>query len=49
MANLWRDITPALSAAGFRCLAPDWLLGSHAVPVPRADPSPQSVAPNDRM
>jgi pimeloyl-ACP methyl ester carboxylesterase len=29
-ADLWRHITPALSAAGFRCLAPDWPLGSHA-------------------
>jgi hypothetical protein len=26
-ADLWRHITPALSVAGFRCLAPDWPLG----------------------
>jgi pimeloyl-ACP methyl ester carboxylesterase len=43
-ADLWRNITPALSAAGFRCLAPDWPLGSHEVPVPRADLSPPGAA-----
>ena len=43
-ANLWRHITPALSAAGFHCIAPDWPLGSHVVPVPRADLSPPGVA-----
>jgi pimeloyl-ACP methyl ester carboxylesterase len=43
-ADLWRHITPALSAAGFRCFAPDWPLGSHEVPVPRADLSPPGVA-----
>jgi pimeloyl-ACP methyl ester carboxylesterase len=43
-ADLWRHITPALSGAGFRCLAPDWPLGSHEVPVPRADLSPPGVA-----
>jgi pimeloyl-ACP methyl ester carboxylesterase len=43
-ADLWRHITPALRAAGIRCLAPDWPLGSHEVPVPRADLSPPGVA-----
>jgi pimeloyl-ACP methyl ester carboxylesterase len=43
-ADLWRNVTPALSAGGFRCLAPDWPLGSHDVPVPRADLSPPGVA-----
>jgi len=43
-ADLWRHMTPALSAAGFRCLAPDWPLGSHEVPVPRADLNPPGVA-----
>jgi len=43
-ADLWRHMTPALSAAGFRCLAVDWPMGSHEVPVPRADLSPPGVA-----
>jgi pimeloyl-ACP methyl ester carboxylesterase len=42
--NLWRDVAPAVAGAGFRCLAPDWPLGSHSIPVPRADLSPPGVA-----
>jgi len=40
-ANLWRHVVPAVAGAGFRCLAPDWPLGSHTIPVPQADLSPQ--------
>jgi pimeloyl-ACP methyl ester carboxylesterase len=43
-ADLWRRIAPVLAAAGFRCIAPDWPLGSHQVPVPRADLTPPGVA-----
>lgn len=42
---LWRKVTPSLAAAGFRCIAPDWPLGSHVVPMsPDADLSPTGVA-----
>jgi pimeloyl-ACP methyl ester carboxylesterase len=43
-ADLWRHIVPAVAMAGFRCIAPDWPLGSHEVPVPRADLTPPGVA-----
>src|SRR5262245_12267718 len=43
-ADLWRQIAPPLAGAGFRCIAPDWPLGAHEVPVPRADLSPPGVA-----
>lgn len=43
-SGLWRDVVPRVAAAGFRCLAPDWPLGAHAVPVPCADLSPPGVA-----
>jgi pimeloyl-ACP methyl ester carboxylesterase len=43
-AHLWRHVVPAVAQAGFRCLAPDWPLGSHAIAVPRADLSPAGVA-----
>jgi pimeloyl-ACP methyl ester carboxylesterase len=43
-ADLWRHIAPVLAVAGFRCIAPDWPLGSHQVPVPRADLTPPGVA-----
>lgn len=43
-ADLWRNVVPAVSA-GHRCLAPDWPLGSHEVPLkPDADLSPPGVA-----
>jgi len=41
---LWRKVAPAVADAGFRCLTPDWPLGSHEIPVPRADLSPSGVA-----
>lgn len=43
-ADLWRKVVPALASAGTRCLAPDWPLGSHEVPMPDADLSPAGVA-----
>lgn len=42
--QLWRNVAPAVADAGFRCLVPDWPLGSHEEPVPRADLSPPGVA-----
>lgn len=42
---LWRKVTPSLAVAGFRCIAPDWPLGSHEAPMPPdADLSPTGVA-----
>ena len=35
-ALLWRDVLPPLAAVGHRCIAPDWPLGSHTIPM-RAD------------
>ena len=43
-ANLWRKVVPTVADAGFRCLAPDWPLGAHRVPVPDADLTPSGVA-----
>jgi len=43
-ACLWRKVVPGVAAAGYRCLAPDWPLGSHSVPVPEADLTPPGVA-----
>lgn len=43
-AYLWRKVVPGIAAAGYRCLAPDWPLGAHAVPVPHADLTPTGVA-----
>jgi pimeloyl-ACP methyl ester carboxylesterase len=31
--NLWRDVVPLL-ADRYRCIVPDWPLGSHAIPMP---------------
>jgi pimeloyl-ACP methyl ester carboxylesterase len=42
--TLWRNVVPALEDR-FRCLVPDWPLGSHAVPMREgADVSPRGVA-----
>ncbi|MEV6913317.1 alpha/beta hydrolase [Amycolatopsis sp. NPDC051071] len=41
---LWRKVAPSVAGAGFRCLTPDWPLGSHEIPVPSADLSPPGVA-----
>jgi pimeloyl-ACP methyl ester carboxylesterase len=44
-ADLWRNVVPAVADAGYRCLAPDWPLGAHTIPMPpSADLSPPGVA-----
>lgn len=43
-ADLWRAVVPAVAAAGHRCLAADWPLGAHSIPVPGADLTPTGVA-----
>ncbi|HEX4723167.1 MAG TPA: alpha/beta hydrolase [Pseudonocardiaceae bacterium] len=44
-ADLWRNVVPTVADAGFRCLAPDWPLGAHTIPMPpSADLSPPGVA-----
>jgi pimeloyl-ACP methyl ester carboxylesterase len=42
-ANLWRRVVPRLSP-DFRCITLDMPLGSHELPVPRADLSPTGIA-----
>jgi pimeloyl-ACP methyl ester carboxylesterase len=42
--TLWRNVTPALERE-FRCIVPDWPLGSHRQPMqPGAELSPRGVA-----
>jgi pimeloyl-ACP methyl ester carboxylesterase len=42
--RLWSEVIPALEGS-FRCIAPDWPLGSHTIPMnPDADLSPPGVA-----
>lgn len=42
--TLWRKVVERLEG-GFRCIAPDWPLGSHRTPMARdADLSPRGVA-----
>jgi pimeloyl-ACP methyl ester carboxylesterase len=43
-ADLWRAVVPTVAEPGFRCIAPDWPMGSHEVPVPNADLSPPGMA-----
>jgi pimeloyl-ACP methyl ester carboxylesterase len=44
-AELWRAVVPDVADAGFRCLAPDWPLGSHSTPMaPDADLTPPGQA-----
>jgi pimeloyl-ACP methyl ester carboxylesterase len=43
-ADLWRAVVPTVAEAGLRCIAPDWPMGSHEVPVPHADLSPPGMA-----
>ncbi|GDY30840.1 alpha/beta fold hydrolase [Gandjariella thermophila] len=43
-ADLWRNVVPRVAEAGYRCIAPDWPLGAHELPVPGADLSPPGVA-----
>jgi pimeloyl-ACP methyl ester carboxylesterase len=41
---LWRKVTPQLASA-YRCIAPDWPLGSHRTPLSAgADRSPRGIA-----
>ena len=42
--DIWRHVAPAVAPAGFRCLVPDWPLGSHTVPMPDADLTPPGIA-----
>ncbi len=42
--RLWRNVTPSL-AASYRCIVPDWPLGSHRTALaPGADRSPRGIA-----
>ncbi|WP_028479674.1 alpha/beta fold hydrolase [Nocardia sp. CNY236] len=43
-ADLWRNVVPAIAAAGYRCIAPDWPLGAHELAVPGADLTPVGLA-----
>ncbi|WP_031465064.1 alpha/beta fold hydrolase [Sciscionella sediminilitoris] len=43
-ADLWHELVPQLSAAGYRCLAPDWPLGSQEIPALGQDLAPSAVA-----
>ncbi|MEU8419338.1 alpha/beta hydrolase [Micromonospora sp. NPDC048835] len=44
-ANLWRKVVPAIADSGFRCIAPDWPLGAHQLPMPAgANMTPTGVA-----
>jgi pimeloyl-ACP methyl ester carboxylesterase len=43
-ADLWRKVVPGVSER-YRCIAPDWPLGAHSVPMkPGADLSPPGMA-----
>jgi pimeloyl-ACP methyl ester carboxylesterase len=42
--KLWRKVVPPLVEAGFRCIVPDWPLGSHTIAMdPDADLSPPAL------
>ena len=42
--QLWREVTPELEGE-FRCIVPDWPLGSHTIPMkPDADLTPPALA-----
>jgi pimeloyl-ACP methyl ester carboxylesterase len=43
-ADVWRDVVPALSAGGARCITADWPLGAHDIAVPEADLTPPGIA-----
>lgn len=44
-ANLWRNVVPAVAGSGLRCIAPDWPLGAHTMPMsPFADLTPPGIA-----
>jgi pimeloyl-ACP methyl ester carboxylesterase len=44
-ADLWCEVAPAIAAAGYTCITPDWPLGSHEIPM-AADAAldPQAIA-----
>lgn len=42
--DVWRKIAPAVAAQGFRCITPDWPLGSHSIAVPQMELTPPTVA-----
>lgn len=43
--DLWRGVVPRIAERGYRCLAPDWPLGSHGRPMRAgADLSPHGLA-----
>jgi pimeloyl-ACP methyl ester carboxylesterase len=43
--DLWRDVAPRLADRGYRCIVPDWPLGSHELPLKAgADLSPPGLA-----
>jgi pimeloyl-ACP methyl ester carboxylesterase len=43
--DLWRHVVPAIADAGYRCITPDWPLGSHDLPMPAgADLTPLGLA-----
>lgn len=44
-AELWRAVVPGVAEAGFRCIAPDWPMGAHELPMrPDADLTPTGHA-----
>ncbi|WP_285485596.1 alpha/beta fold hydrolase [Amycolatopsis taiwanensis] len=44
-AELWRAVVPGVAEAGFRCIAPDWPMGAHELPMrPDADLIPTGHA-----
>jgi pimeloyl-ACP methyl ester carboxylesterase len=44
-ATLWRKVVPGVADAGYRCIAPDWPMGGHELPMrPDADLSPHGQA-----
>jgi pimeloyl-ACP methyl ester carboxylesterase len=42
--DLWRKVVPTIAGAGYRCITPDWPLGSHEIALPDADLSPPGIA-----
>ena len=43
--DLWRHVVPTVAEAGYRCLTPDWPLGSHGAPMnANADLKPPHLA-----
>jgi pimeloyl-ACP methyl ester carboxylesterase len=43
--DLWREVVPTVAAAGYRCLTPDWPLGSHGAAMkPDAQLRPPDLA-----